>query len=102
MLNTTIPPTHQIGYYMNQNYVHVIKHDIDKLLAPSFFQLVEEATWLSPTVIMLKKNGKLGIYVSFRKLNFAMKDLCPVPLIDEILNIVVGHETLVEVEFKFL
>jgi hypothetical protein len=53
-------------------------------------------------MIMLKKNGKLGIYVSFRKLNFAMKDLCPVPLIDEILNIVVGHETLVEVEFKFL
>jgi hypothetical protein len=44
MLNTTIPPTHQTRYYMNPNYVDVIKHDIDKLLTPSFFQLVEEAT----------------------------------------------------------
>lgn len=42
--------------------------------------------------MVLKKNGKLGIYVDFPKLNFAMKDLYPLPLIDEILNIVVGHE----------
>ncbi len=43
-LNITIPPTHHTKYYMNPNYVDVIKHDIDKLLALGFFQLVEEAT----------------------------------------------------------
>jgi hypothetical protein len=40
-LNTTI---HQTKYSMNPNYVDVIKHDIDKSLAPGFFQPVEEAT----------------------------------------------------------
>jgi hypothetical protein len=29
---------------MNPIYVDVIKHDIDKLLTPGFFQPVEEAT----------------------------------------------------------
>jgi hypothetical protein len=32
-------------------------------------KLVEEATWLSPIVVILKKTGKLKIYVDFRKLN---------------------------------
>jgi hypothetical protein len=27
------------------------------------YQPVEEATWLSPIVVVLKKNGKLRIYV---------------------------------------
>jgi hypothetical protein len=31
-----------------------------------------------------------------------MKDLYPLPLTDEILNIMVGHETLVEVKFEFM
>jgi hypothetical protein len=35
--------------------------------------LVEEATWLSPIVVVPKKNGKFQIYVDFRKLNIAMK-----------------------------
>jgi hypothetical protein len=30
---------------------------------------VEEATWLSPIVVIPKKNGKLRICVDFRKLN---------------------------------
>jgi hypothetical protein len=34
-----------------------IKQDIDKLLATSFIKLVEEATWLSPIVVVPKKKG---------------------------------------------
>ncbi len=45
-LDTLIPPTHQAGYRLNHNYVATVKHDIDKLLAIGFIQLVEEATWL--------------------------------------------------------
>jgi hypothetical protein len=58
---------------LNPNYVIVIKQNIDKLLVVGFIQLVEEATWLSPILIIAKKNGKLKIYVDFKKLNKATK-----------------------------
>jgi hypothetical protein len=55
---------------------------------------VEEAMWLSPIGIILKKNGKLWICVDFDKLNVATKkDLYFLPFIDEVLNIVTSHET---------
>ncbi len=45
--------THQARYRLNPNYVIAIKQDIDKLLATGFIESVEEATWLSPIVIVL-------------------------------------------------
>jgi hypothetical protein len=55
--------------------------------------LVEEATWLSPIVVILKKNGKLMVCVDFRKLNvITNKDLYMLHFMDEVINIVVGHE----------
>ncbi len=61
-LDTSIPPTHQARYRLNPNYVAIVKHDIDKLLVVGFIKLIDEATWLSPIVVMLKKNGKLNLY----------------------------------------
>jgi CRISPR/Cas system endoribonuclease Cas6 (RAMP superfamily) len=66
-LDTTIPLAHQARYRLNTNYVAVVKQDIDKLLATSFIQSMEEFTWLSPIVVVQKKNGKLKIYVDFSK-----------------------------------
>ncbi len=55
---------------------------------------MEEATWLSPIVVIPTKNGKFGIYVDFKKLNVAMKKKpFPLPFIDEVLNTMVGCET---------
>jgi hypothetical protein len=94
-LDTTIPSTHHVRYRLNQNYVAAIKHDIDKFLAESFIQPLEEATWLSPIVVAPKKNGKLKIYVDFRKLNVTMKnDPFPLPFINEVLNIVARCEAI--------
>ncbi len=42
-------------YRLNPNYDTTIKQDIDKLLAVEFIQFVEEATWLSPIVLIPKK-----------------------------------------------
>jgi hypothetical protein len=42
---------------LNPNYVAIVKQDIDKLLIDGFIKLVEEATWLSPMVVVLKDNG---------------------------------------------
>jgi hypothetical protein len=92
-LDTPIPSTHQARYRLNLNYVTIIKQDIDKLLATIFIQYVEEATWLSPIVVVPKKNGKLKIYINFIKLNTARKkDPYPLPFTYEILNTIVGYE----------
>jgi hypothetical protein len=91
--DTIIPPAHQARYKLNSNYVIAIKQDIDKLLVARLIQYIEEATWLSPIVIVPKKNGKLRIFIDFRKLNAATKnDPYPLPFIDEILNTIVGYE----------
>jgi hypothetical protein len=44
---------------LNPNYATIVKEDINKLLATCFIKLIEEDTWLSPIVVMPKKNGKL-------------------------------------------
>ncbi len=72
-MDTSIPPTHQTRYQLNPNYVVIIKLDIDKLFTINFLTLVEKAIWLSPIVVVLKKNGKLKICVDFRKFNVATK-----------------------------
>jgi predicted transcriptional regulator len=74
-LDTSIPPTHQARYRLNPNYATTIKQNIDKLLAIGIIQPLEEATWLSPIMVLLKKNGKLRICIDFRKLNKATKKI---------------------------
>ncbi len=92
-LDTTIPLTHQTKYILNLNYVTTVKQDIDKLLTAGFIEFVEEATWLSPIVVVPKKNGKLKICIDFKKLNVTTKkDPYPLPFTNEMLNIVVGYE----------
>jgi hypothetical protein len=92
-LDSIISPSHQAKYRLNPNYVTIIKQDIDKLLVVRFIQFVEEATWLSPIVVIPKKSGKLKIYIDFRKLNVTTKkDLYPLPFTNGVLNIVVWYE----------
>ncbi len=89
---TTIPLAHQTRYKLNPNYVTLIIQDIHKLLVVGFNQFVE-ATWLSPIIIIPKKNGKLKIYIDFKKLNATTKkDPYSLPFIDEVLNTIVGYE----------
>jgi len=68
-LDISFPLAHQIRYKLNPNFVAIVKQDIDKLLTIGFIQPIEEATWLSPIIIMFKKNSKLIICVDFKKLN---------------------------------
>ncbi len=92
-LDTTISPPHQAMYRLNPNYATMAKQDIDKLLAVGFIEYVEEAIWLSPIVVIPKKNGKLRIFIDFRKLNVATKkDPYPLPFIDEMLNTIPRYE----------
>jgi hypothetical protein len=92
-LDTTIPLAHQARYKLNPNYVIVVKQNIVKLLATRFIESIEEVTWLSPLVIIPKKNGKLRIYINFIKINATIKKgPYPLPFIYEVLNIVARYE----------
>jgi hypothetical protein len=54
---------------------------------------MEEVTWLSPIVVVLKKNGKLKFCVDFRKLMVITKeDPFPLPFTNEVLNTMVRCE----------
>lgn len=92
-LEKDIPPADQARYWMNPNYASIVKQDLDKLLQAKFIALVEDATWLSPIVIVPKKNGKLRICIDFRKLNAATKkDPYPLPFTEEVLDSVARPE----------
>ncbi len=63
------------------------------MIATGFIKLVKEATWLSPIVVVPKKNGKFIICVYFKKFNVAIKeDPYPLPFTNEVINIVARHE----------
>jgi hypothetical protein len=94
-LDTVIPLAHQAKYRLNPNYPTLVKQNIDKLLTSRFIEFVEETTWLSPIIIVPKKNGKLKIYIDFRKLNeTTKKDPYPLPFTDEMLNIITRYELI--------
>ncbi len=64
------------------------------MLVVGFIQYVEEVTWLSPIVVVPKKNGKLKIYINFKKLNVVTKkDPYPLPFTNEMLNTIARYET---------
>jgi poly(A) polymerase Pap1 len=82
-----------VRYRLNPNYVIAVKQDIDKLLAIRFIEFVEEVKWLSPIIIVPKKNGKLRICIYFKKLNATTKKgPYPLPFTNEALNIILGYE----------
>ena len=78
---------------MNPKYSLMVKEEIDKLLECGFIYPVPHSEWVSPIVVVPKKNGKLRICQDFRKLNsVTKKDHFPLPFTDAILDGVAGHE----------
>jgi len=93
-LDTIGPFAHQARYKLNPNYATTTKQNINKLLTTGFIQFVEKATWLSPIIVILKRNGKLRMCVDFKKLNAATnKDPYPLPFTNEMFNTVTWYET---------
>jgi hypothetical protein len=83
----------QRQYRMNPKYSLMVKEEIDKLLACGFIFEVPYSEWVSPIVIVPKKNGKLRICQDYRKLNsVTKKDHFPLPFTDTLLDGVAGYE----------
>ena len=78
---------------MNPNYTAKVKEEIDKFLQVGFIRLVKWATWLSPIVVVPKKNGHIRVCIEYCKLNKAtITDTFPLPFTDGIVDAVAGHE----------
>jgi hypothetical protein len=56
-----------------------MKQDIDNLLAMSFIQPMEEATWLPPIVVMPKKMGSFKSMWTSKLNSTTKKDPFPLP-----------------------
>ena len=78
-------PVQKRRYHMNPNYAAKVKEEIKKLLRVGFIRHVRRATWLSPIVVVPKKNEKIRVCVNYRKLNVAT-------VTDSVLDTVAGHE----------
>ena len=54
-------PVQRRPYDMNPKYETIVKEDIDKLLDAGFIYEIEHTEWVSPIVIVTKKNGKIRV-----------------------------------------
>ncbi|KAL3675122.1 hypothetical protein R1sor_025070 [Riccia sorocarpa] len=66
-------PVRQRQYRMNPKYSLMVKDEIDKYLKADIIYLVLSSEWVSPIVIVPKKNGKIRVCQDFKKLNAVTK-----------------------------
>ena len=75
---------------MGQEQMATLKEEVDKVLSTGFIYPVETAEWVRLVVVAPKKDGKWRVCADFKPLNVATKkDPCPLPVIDQILDLVV-------------
>ncbi|MCO5581702.1 hypothetical protein L7F22_035591 [Adiantum nelumboides] len=68
-LNSDAKPSRQRPYTYNETFVRKIKEEIDKLKEAEFIYEIEHMDWVSPIVVVPKKNGKLRVCVNLKKRN---------------------------------
>eukprot|EP00253_Pinus_taeda_P011850 PITA_11850 len=78
---------------MNPALKDIVKEELQKLLDAGFIYPISNSEWVSPLVLVPKKNGKWGISVDYRELNKATKkDHFPLPFIDQVLDGLAGKK----------
>ena len=73
---------------LNPRVKEKVKKEIDKMLEAGFIFAVEEAEWVSPIVIQIKKGTEdIRVYVDYISLNSAcVHDPFPTPFTYEVLE----------------
>jgi len=78
---------------MNPTLKNIFKEELQKLLDVGFIYPISDSQWVSPLVMVAKKNGKWRICVDYRELNKAtQKDHLPSPFIDQVLDTLAGKK----------
>ncbi|MCO5596986.1 hypothetical protein L7F22_051058 [Adiantum nelumboides] len=90
---STAKPMQQRSYPMNPKYAKIVQEELEKLIECGFIYPIEHSEWVSPIVIVPKKNGKLRVCVDLKKVNAATRrDHYPLPYLEHVLERVVGKE----------
>ena len=80
---------------MNPALKYIAKEELQKLLNSNFIYPISDNLWVSPLVIVPKKNGKWRVCVDFCELNKAtLQDYFPLPFIDQVLDTLSGKKYL--------
>ena len=96
--DSTIKPVRQPQRRMNPMLQDIVREVLQKLLRVNFIYPISDSQWVSPLVIVPKKNGKWRICVDYRQLNKAtLKGYFPLPFIDQVLDTLAGKSS-----FSFL
>jgi len=70
-----------------------VKDKLQKRLDVNFIYPISDRKWVSPIVVVPKKNGKWRICVDYRELNKStQKDHFPLLLIDQVLDTLAGRK----------
>ncbi|MCO5596794.1 hypothetical protein L7F22_050864 [Adiantum nelumboides] len=86
-------PSRQRPYTYNETFARKIKEEIDKLKEAEFIYEIEHTDWVSPIVVVLKKNGKLRVCVNLKKVNATtIGDNYPLSITDHVIEQVAGRE----------
>jgi hypothetical protein len=84
-------PIRQPQRCMNPILKEIVKEELQKLLNVNFIYPISDSQWVSPLVIVPKKNGKWCVCIDYRELNKAtLKYHFPLPFIDQVLDTLVG------------
>ena len=59
-------------YTYNETFANKIKAEIDRLIEAKFIYKIEHTEWVSPIVVVPKKNGKLRVCRNLKKVNATM------------------------------
>ena len=90
-MKDTAKPSQQRPYTYNDNFAMKIKEEIDKLLEAKFIYEIEHIEWVSPIVVVPKKNDKLRVCVNLKKVNaMTIRDHYPIPITNHVLERVAG------------
>ena len=72
---------------MSHDLRDIVKEELQKILNVNFIYPISDSRWVSPLVLVPKKNGKWQICVDYRDLNKAtLKDYFPLHFIDQVLD----------------
>ena len=78
---------------MNPTLKDIVKEELQKLVRANLIYPISDSQWVSPLVIVPKKNGKWRICVDFPELNKAThRDYFPLPFVDQVLDILSGKK----------
>jgi hypothetical protein len=78
---------------LNPKYSLLVKEELDKLLQVEIIYRIPCSEWVSPIVMVPKKNGKIQKCQDFQKLNVVTrKDYFPLPFTNSMVNVVARHE----------